>query len=500
VTPFAPPVSDQDYERFRRLVDEKSGMDLPPARRIDLQRAIARALAETGLSDTLVLYQRLRGDRDRAELESFISLLTVGETHFFRNRPQFDALEKHILPEVIRRRSHERRLRIWSAGCSSGEEPYSLAMLLERLIPDLAEWNLLIIATDMDREALKKAYRATYGPWSFRDVPAHIRSQYFTSHGREFQVVPHIREMVTFEYLNLVEDSYPSLLTNTNAMDLILCRNVLIYFRENVSRSVVARLYDAIVDDGWLLVGHAEPSQSIFERFSVQNFPGTIVYRKSRGKTVLTPTTSDRGRVPDSSRRSNAHRNLGPCPSVDRRQAVDAEGDDPCEDALKLWVAGHMESALSALENAAMEHPSDARAPYLIAKLQAGRLHMDAAEFWITEALGRDHFFAPAHYLRGLMMQEEDRSEDALESLRRCVYSDPRWPLGHFALAGSLLRLGHCRRAATALDNVKQLLEGRPADEPIPEGEGLTVGRLLELAQVQKEIFALQGSAEAREL
>jgi chemotaxis protein methyltransferase CheR len=501
-SPFLP---DQDYARFRRLIDEESGLDFPPSRRSHLEHAIKQAMTRSNLPDVSNLYERLREEGGRSDLESLVATLTVGETHFFRNRPQFEALENRILPELIRRRAQERRLRIWSAGCSSGEEPYSLAMLLDRLVPNLADWNLLILATDIDRRALRKAHEGSYSPWSFREVPGHIEARYFTTHGRHREVVPRIRDMVTFEYLNLVGDEYPSLLSNTNAMDLVLCRNVLIYFREDVVHTVVGRLYEAISDEGWLLVGHSEPSQLLFDRFSVQNFPGTTVYRKteadSRKRSPVEPKTSARvgaGPSAPSSRRETRRPPRSPTQSRPQATGRLAEGTssevDACEEALKMWSSGRVEEALHALETVAAEETKDARPAYLVAKIHAGRLDVAAAEAWIESALTRDPLFAPAHYLRGLVSEEEGHPDEAVASLRRCIYADPRWPLGHFALAGSLLRLGEKRRATKALHNMEQLLEGRPVDEPIVEGDGITVSRLRELATIQKEIFGLEAT------
>lgn len=274
-------LTNAEYELFRRLVDEEAGIDLTATRRVQLENAVSRSLARGRFKDPSALYDHLSSKGRHTELEDFIASLTIGETHFFRNRPQFDALERHVLPDLIRHRSQERRLRIWSAGCSSGEEPYSLAILLDRMLPGINAWNISILGTDIDRDALKKACRGIYRPWSFREVPPDIQSRYFIRRGEDLELVPLIRRMVSFEYLNLVDDAYPSLVTNTNAMDLVVCRNVLIYFREPTARLVIARLHRSMADRGWLLMGHAEPSQWLSDRFSVQNFPGAVAYLKS---------------------------------------------------------------------------------------------------------------------------------------------------------------------------------------------------------------------------
>src|SRR5262249_24082640 len=162
--------------------------------------------------DLDALYAQLASAEGRPALDELLEALTIGETHFFRNRAQFAALESHILPELIARRRDTRQLRVWSAGCASGEEPYSLAIAIERQLPDVADWQVLILATDINRQALEKARRGVYGAWSFREVPPEVQASYFIPRGREFEIVPRVRERVTFAYLNLAAEGYPSLL------------------------------------------------------------------------------------------------------------------------------------------------------------------------------------------------------------------------------------------------------------------------------------------------
>ena len=209
-----------DLQRFQALLQEVSGLELPETRLPDLQRAVNRALVATGLADADALYRHLRDRAGRPSLEVFVGDLTIGETHFFRNRPQFRALEHHILPELIERRRASRRLRVWSAACSTGEEPYSLAILLERLLPDRARWDVRILATDINRTALERARRGQYGTWSFRDVPDDVASACFVRRGATLEVAGRIREAVSFAHLNLATDTWPSAATATLDLDL----------------------------------------------------------------------------------------------------------------------------------------------------------------------------------------------------------------------------------------------------------------------------------------
>jgi chemotaxis protein methyltransferase CheR len=463
----APPLSDEDFANFRDLVRARSGLDIPERRRADVERLVARTLAGAGLSDPEALYRSLAGQQalrgEAPALDALVAGLTIGETHFFRNRPHFQALERTILPDLIDRRRPVRRLRVWSAGCATGEEPYSLAILLHRMLPDLPAWDVLILATDVNREALAKARRATYGSWSFREVPAGIQEVYFTPKGNRSELRADIRNMVTFGQQNLADGRSPSTRTKAREMDLIVCRNVLLYFPPDVADGVLQRLDRALVPDGWLLLGPADP---VAGAGSVAvSLDGAIVYRKaadgqapdgpaSRGSNPRSPASLARPK------RAGAGR-----PASPRTR--------PTRPARPTRVAAPAPAA-------------DALGPYREAKLRAGRGELDEAEQLIELSLTRAPLLAPALHLRGLVAQERGDLGGALSSFRGAVYADPAFVLAHVALGTLCVRLGRVRAAGRALDAAASLLEPRNPDELVDEGDGLTVGRLAELVVLQR--------------
>src|SRR3990170_1598225 len=224
------------------------------------------------------------------EWRHLASHLTVGETYFFRDHALFEALEKQILPSLIaaRRAQGLLQLRLWSAGCATGEEPYSLAILLDRLLPDRSRWALTILATDINLEALHVAQRGVYRQWSFRNTPEWVRTRYFHHRdGETFEAAPDIRQTVVFAPLNLNDGSYPSVVTNTVAMDLIFCRNVLMYFTPQAQRASVARLQGALVTGGWLVVSPAEASAALLRPLVPVQCSGAILYHKENAESPL---------------------------------------------------------------------------------------------------------------------------------------------------------------------------------------------------------------------
>jgi chemotaxis protein methyltransferase CheR len=465
----APPLRDEDFDRFRDLVRLRSGLDIPDRRRADVERLVARTIAEAGLPDVAAMYRSLatrRADRGEAPaLDAFVAGLTIGETHFFRNRPQFQALERRVLPELIERRRPARRLRIWSAGCASGEEPYSLAILLHRLIPDLAAWDVLILGTDVNRDALAKARRASYGGWSFREVPAGIQETYFNANGNRFELRPDIRAMVTFRQQNLADERSMSSRTRARDMDVILCRNVLMYFPAEVAGGVLARLDRALVPDGWLLLGPADPMAA--PAFATVALDGAIVYRKAASdaahaagaQTGRDRRTASRARPDQGLARRPARARPRPPRTVRASRSSPLAPGPPADDALH---------------------------EYKEAKLRAGRGELGEADRLLDVALARTPLLAPAHYLRGLVSQERGDLGEALSSFRSAIYADPAFVLAHVALGTLCVRLGRMHTAGRALDAATALLEPRDPGELVDEGDGLTVGRLAELVVLQR--------------
>jgi chemotaxis protein methyltransferase CheR len=513
------PLSPQDQGRFRELVRQRAGIEIPDARLGDLEKGVRAALEQSGASGPDMLYDLLaeKGPRGIAAFEAMIPAVTINETHFFRNRPQMQALQNEILPELIRARSDSKRLRIWSAACSSGEEPYSIAIMLDRLLRNQPGWDVLIHGTDIDHQALEKAHAGIYGNWSFREVPQDVKEEYFEqTDEHRFELSPRIKSMVKFSRLNLVDDLYPTVETKTDRMDLVICRNVLIYFREETIRRIVDRFHESLVDNGWLVVGHAEPSQEIFHRYSVKNFPGTITYRKAKTASPapapkpapalkpveVRPLPRPAPRVERPAPRKPATNPFAPkakpapAPAL-RKPAATPAPPRPAlatsawnSDVEKLMQEGRAEDAVKKLEESIARTPMEPRPYYELAKLHASRLRWAQAEKLIDESIELGPLAPESHYLRGLITQELGRIEEAAEAFRRSAFLDQNFVLAHFASAGLFARMGQMGRAQKALDTTVALLQGKPPAELVPEGDGLTVERLLDLANSQRQLVA----------
>jgi len=449
-TPIALP--DALLSRLSDFLAAQMGLHFPRARWRDLEHGIAAAARESGYAQAeAYIHWLLAAPLTRTQIEGLASHLTVGETYFFREKRSLEILEQQILPELLRARGEsERHLRIWSAGCCSGEEPYSIAMLLDRLIPDIEKWNLTILATDINPRFMRKAARGVYGAWSFRDTPGWLKERYFTRRQDGcFEIQPRIRRMVSFSYLNLAEDAYPSLVNGTNAMDVILCRNVLMYFAQERARKVVDKLQRSLIDGGWLITSPAETSTVLFSAFTAVEFPGAFLYRK----------------IAAGGPRTTAVRYQAPW--YDGEAAVPAAPSEPAS-----FRVARSAFAPEILHQAG----ADARARTCA---DEGRL-AEAIE-WCEKAITADKLNPAHYYLLAAICQEQGQSETAERALGRALYLEPDFALAHFALGNLCLSGQRQREARRHFGNALALLRACPADALLPEADGLSAGRLVEI-------------------
>jgi len=250
-------------------------------------------LLQTGKNQRNALGESLRGEnfhleyRER-EWRELTLLLTIGESYFFRDQGQFELLKTHILPELIEHRKKSRyvegeakpSLRIWSAGCSTGEEPYSLAILIKELIPDCEQWNIVILGTDINSTSIEKAKLGIYDAWSFRMMERELQRRYFNQWQTNWKIDDQIRKLVTFRLGNLMKDHFPSLISNIHNVDILLCRNVFIYFDAKAISIVLEKFYNTLRPRGYFIAGHTELYGQNLGQLQTKFFPQSVVYQR----------------------------------------------------------------------------------------------------------------------------------------------------------------------------------------------------------------------------
>ncbi|HUO13803.1 MAG TPA: protein-glutamate O-methyltransferase CheR [Verrucomicrobiae bacterium] len=272
---------DPDLVRIRDLVYQVAGIFHPDNKLLLLLDRCSRRMRELQLKTLREYFECLTTQSIRQnELVALLNEITIGETCFFRNQPQLDALRQIIIPKMLKAKARlpVRRLRIWSAGCSTGEEPYTLSMLLlEEAGSHLKDCTFEITATDINERSLTHARHALYGDYSTRNLPAYYREKYFTAEGDQWQVKSVVRRNVSFSRLNLSDDSR---MTFMKALDVIFCCNVLIYFDLASKQRAIQHFYHNLLPHGYLFLGHSESLYGVSGDFQLVHFPGTTAYVK----------------------------------------------------------------------------------------------------------------------------------------------------------------------------------------------------------------------------
>lgn len=410
--------------RFSDRLAARLGLHFPPERRGELARALAAMAPELGGGDLRACLERLlAAPLDTRQLEILAMHLTVGESYFFRDPAAFACLEREILPGLLR--GSPRPLRLWSAGCSGGEEAYSLAMVLDRRLP--AARPAEILATDINPRALARAARGIYDEWSFRGVAPELKERYFrrTADGR-YGIVPALRTRVRFERLNLAADPYPA------GMDIVFCRNVLIYFAPERAAAAVAGLARALAPGGFLVVSPVEVPLVAAPELQPRYPPGITVFcRKAAPALLPLPAPPRAGRDEKAAGRHLPARAVPPSGQTLARTLADR---------------GRLAEALACCERAGAAERLD-----------------------------------PAYaYLRASILLEQGRSDAAAAALRQTLYLDHRHALAHFALGNLQAGRGWMQEARRHYRNALASLAAYPTAMPLPQADGLTAGRLRE--------------------
>lgn len=276
------PLTDAQFDRLRTMIASFSGLKYGDNKRYLLENRLQQRLEARSLKNFDEYLTFLERDpRRQEELTFLFNQITTNETSFYRNGPQISAFQYTVLPELLdaKRKLRQRRLRIWSAGCSSGEEPYTLAIVAcEVLGAEISEWRVEIIGNDISADMLEKAKVAEYGEYAMRATPLAVREKYFTA-GTDgnWRLSPSVKKLVKFGFLNLSDDAAMKAVPQ---MDFVFCRNVLIYFDQDMKRRIVGHLHDALAPGGWLFIGHGESLASIHDTLELVQLRGAVAYKR----------------------------------------------------------------------------------------------------------------------------------------------------------------------------------------------------------------------------
>jgi chemotaxis protein methyltransferase CheR len=436
---------------------------VPPPRLAFLAEVAQRRAQALGLATIAEYVRALAAGELPREWQSLVPLITVKESYFFRAPQQFEAIERQLLPRLLRARAASRRLRIWSAACARGEEPATLAMLLADE-PALAGWEWSILATDLDEEALAGARRGLYGERAVAPVPPALLARWFNRRGKLFELAPELRSRIDYRTLNLAQ---PPFALPADEYDLVLLRNVLIYFGRPLQSWVMAHVTQLLSRRGALFLGASETLWQIQDELEAVDLGACYCYRHRRarpGAAQVAPAPVSRARVPaagDPAPRAAAPRRSAP--AVTAAAAASATAGS---------AGSAAPTASAAAGDAGAKLPRNALEILLAAAHELAANRPGAARLAVDEALAADPSEPAGHLLDGFLHDVGGRAEEAAASYRAALYLDPSLFQARLLLADCLLRLEQRGRAEHQYREVLAALEaGR--ERPVGLFDGL---------------------------
>lgn len=467
------------------LLLERAGLRIGPESHYGLRLATSARLEALGLTSISDYVERLRGPGGEDELRALMPLVTVGHTEFFRDPRQFAALERRVLSELLMRaRKEGRKLSIWSAGCATGEEPYSVAMLLHELgaLPDEVD----VWATDVNPAAVEAAKEGQYTHRRVSTLAAARRLRYFEDLGTRVRVLPILKRFVRFDIQNLAATSFRDVLPGS--LDLILCRNVIIYFDMPTIRALMDRFLHSLRPGGLLFLGYSESLFRVYEHFEMVEVEGAFVYRRPKARpspptarassTWLTPIRAPVTTSPPPAEGEQAWRRFlrpaissvssegaqavaaqrpaerlapvparpQPLPEVAPAAAVEVAVPQPLPDgdrspqarleaAAQLMHLGDFDGALAAVLALCRDEPDDLDALLTLGNLHSLLGHYAAAREVFSQASEKEPLCVEARLFAGLAAMQAGKPQDARAELSRALFLEPTLAIGHYLLA-----------------------------------------------------------------
>jgi chemotaxis protein methyltransferase CheR len=268
-----------DIIPIRDLVAETCGLYFDEKKFYFIEKRISRRIKTTNTQSAKNYFRLLKLGKNSDEMNELVSSLTTNETYFFRYLPQLESFAEEALPLICSRKTEkgDYSLNLWSAGCSSGEEPYTLLMLLKEHLKDFSKWKIRLHATDIDDKVLERAKKGLYEKRAVKDVPPRLLEKYFTASDSKYQIIPEFVNCVTFSYLNLMDRKAIRAFTE---IDFVFCRNVLIYFDDKARIQVVNSIYDSLAPGGFIFLGHSESVGKISATFKLVKLNKSLSYQK----------------------------------------------------------------------------------------------------------------------------------------------------------------------------------------------------------------------------
>ncbi|MBI5375275.1 MAG: hypothetical protein HZA77_07560 [Candidatus Schekmanbacteria bacterium] len=455
---------DHDHEKFSKVIKS----------RIEFYKLV------TPEEYYLLLKNEISNSRSD-EWRELTVLLTVGESYFFRDKRQFSLLSGKILPALIERRKKVRELRIWSAGCATGEEAYSLAILLNEMKQSLNGWEITILGTDIKKEFLAKAISGSYGWWSFRVMPENMEKKCFSKKKNTFQINDGIRQMVTFSFCDLLRDKFPSIENGIHDMDLILCRNVFIYYNKKAITTITEKLANSLNESGYLITGHGELFSVNMDPLKTRVFDESVVYEKaaeSRTKAASAelPKVFPQKVLMHEDPKTSSSKIV----EFKEKKKLQSFIPDFLSQASLLYREMNYKDAIEKAESVLIEEPNNYYALYLIGSARANMGDYDRALFFLRKAIESDRLAAEPHYMMSNIARQRGKLEESKNELKKVIYLNQAHIPAYLELADIYEIQRYIERARRLRETALKTLMLLPENSTIEPYEHMTAKELID--------------------
>ncbi|NEO72077.1 CheR family methyltransferase [Moorena sp. SIO3H5] len=509
-------------QAFLRLIAQQTGLVIKEADQDNLIETILVRIKFLKFGSPESYYQLLESSNieSNQEWQKLVILLTNTETYFWRDKGQFNTLKDYIIPKIIQQQNDHKTIRICSAGCSTGEEPYSLAILIHKIIPDLENWKVKILGIDINKYALETAKKGIYSSWSFRNINPDIKRDYFRVINNSYHIDDRIKKMVTFKRVNLVNDSFNNQNYDLKYLDLLICRNVFIYFDSSAKAKVLDKFYDTLKPLGYLLTGHAELYGHNLSKFQTKVFPESLVYqrkadqRKANNLILKTPplvSLSSEAKSPPVKNLSldvlQKSPPLEPQPitaTFSNTQKTNVATDIWSVDDTPINIINSQENtklkktaqeviteveillqkydydlAIKQLTNLLKIDPTNFQAYYLMAQTHANIGKYEEAINYCQKALDIDYLAVSPYYLLAQIAEEQGNLVEAKQILKKIIYIEPYSIRAYLDIIHIYQKEGNQKQTLKMKQSVINILKQLSPKTIIKESKNMTTAELI---------------------
>lgn len=452
----------------------------------DLERNLNYAKKDFGFNSLEELYEMILSENiSEVNLKKLIKSFTIGETYFFRDTSYLNIIKYYLLTEILKKKD---KIKIWCAASSTGEEPYSIAIFLHELIKENYFNNpnikFEILATDINTDFLNKAKLGIYKDWSFRNKNEVMKSKYFTKQDNGWHLNSYIKDMVDFSYLNLGDNNYPSI--KISNIDIVLCRNVLIYFDKIQIKNVINKIYKTISNNGYLILTAIENFSEISETFQPKLYNGFLVHKKNIFNDLDDYTLNFNYENSNEIVQYEFTESKNEVYIPIQNNVINETKESEYDKALKMYNQKNYNKAESTILEYLKNNDPNIDIYKLLIRIYSNKKDSEKAFYWINKAIDKYKMSAELYYYAGILKNEENDLKEAVLYFNKTIYLENDFIMAYFMLGIIAQKNMNKKESNKNFDTVINLLKNKSNEDIIPESDNLSVNNMTHLINSMK--------------